>query len=154
MEIYTHNYFRSGLYATLCICICLRQVFFHDTSNRNCVGKFVDEFFSTLHMFLIQYDDSRECKNYKKSKLWYFKGTHFHSSTYQYCHIFRACNGRLQMAKVSTTMISIRTTPRLARSTLFDGCDTVTWRTAKGENKIERKKSHKPSKVNKHQAIY
>lgn len=43
----------------------------------------------------------------------------FRSFTYQYCHNFRACNGKLQMANVSTTMISIRTTPRRARKTLL-----------------------------------
>lgn len=38
----------------------------------------------------------------------------------QYCHIFLAWNGRLQTANVSTTTMSIRTTPRRARSTLRD----------------------------------
>lgn len=46
------------------------------------------------------------------------------ASTHQYCHIFLAWNGKLQTAKVSTTMISIRITPRRARNTLFDECDT------------------------------
>lgn len=45
-------------------------------------------------------------------------------STHQYCHILRACTGRLHTANVSTTIISIRTTPRRARRTLFVEWDT------------------------------
>lgn len=44
--------------------------------------------------------------------------------THQYCHIFRACNGRLQRANANTTMINIRITPRRARNTLLDECET------------------------------
>lgn len=44
--------------------------------------------------------------------------------TYQYCHIFRACTGKLHTANVRTTIISIRITPRRARSTLFVEFDT------------------------------
>ena len=50
------------------------------------------------------------------------------TTTHQYCHIFRAWNGRLQRANVSTTTISMRITPRRARSTLLDEWDTcVSW---------------------------
>lgn len=38
----------------------------------------------------------------------------------QYCHILRAWKGKLHTANVSTTTISIRTTPRRARNTLRD----------------------------------
>lgn len=38
----------------------------------------------------------------------------------QYCHILRAWKGRLHTANVSTTTMSMRTTPRRARSTLRD----------------------------------
>lgn len=44
-------------------------------------------------------------------------------STHQYCHILRAWYGRLQSANVSTNIISMRTTPLRARSTLLDECD-------------------------------
>lgn len=35
----------------------------------------------------------------------------------QYCHIFLAWNGKLHIANISTMTMSIRITPRLARST-------------------------------------
>lgn len=44
-------------------------------------------------------------------------------ATHQYCHILRAWYGKLHSAKVNTKMMSMRTTPRLARNTLFDECD-------------------------------
>lgn len=44
-------------------------------------------------------------------------------TTHQYCHILRAWYGKLHSANVNTKMMSMRTTPRLARNTLFDECD-------------------------------
>lgn len=40
--------------------------------------------------------------------------------TYQYWYILRACSGKLVNVNESTTMTSIRMTPRRANSTLFD----------------------------------
>lgn len=51
------------------------------------------------------------------NKLWWF-------ATYQYCHIFLACNGKLHKANANTTNISMRITPRRARNTLLDEWDT------------------------------
>lgn len=57
-----------------------------------------------------------------------YSGNAKKNHTHQYCHIFLAWNGRLHKANVSTTTISIRMTPLLARSTLLDECDTcVSW---------------------------
>lgn len=45
---------------------------------------------------------------------------HLENFAYQYCQIFLACSGKLHKANASTTLISMRMTPRRARSTLFD----------------------------------
>lgn len=55
------------------------------------------------------------------------------NTTHQCWYIFLAWYGKLHNANVSTTIISIRITPRRARSTLFDECEIcvalcVPWR--------------------------